>query len=251
MVSGLRPTVKVGDIFPIVKYGDVVVLEYVDCKNIKVKFISTGFETSVCSTRLRRGDLVDFIAKGTKYYGKGTYDFWQFEDLYRKEKNFIKIYTLWSNMLIRCYDELCHQKRPTYKFCTVSDEWLLFSNFHEWVIKQQWEGNHLDKDLLVVGNKLYSKDTCVFIHPLVNTFMSRCGDHSSTGTYLRKSSGKYLANVSNPFLKNTEFLGSFLTKDEANTAWRERKRELSILLAESEYVWDDVVKNALKNRYLD
>ena len=70
-------------------------------------------------------------------------------------------YSAWKSMLKRCYSSKYQDKRPTYKGCSVSDEWLTFSVFKVWMEKQDWEGKQLDKDLLFEGNKIYSADTCV------------------------------------------------------------------------------------------
>ena len=81
-------------------------------------------------------------------------------------------YRAWRGMLSRCYSAKYQEKQPTYIGCSVSEEWLTFSNFKAWMEKQKWEGMHLDKDLLIEGNKIYSADTCVFVSPLVNTFIN-------------------------------------------------------------------------------
>lgn len=243
-------TIGIGDVFTSKDYGEVVVLQYDNCKKIKVKFLATGFETNVESTRLRRGLIVDYIARDTKCYGKGIYDFWKFDKDIIRTKGFQKIYNVWRHMLRRCYCEDSLKKRSTYRGCTVAEEWFVFSNFYSWVVVRNWEGNHLDKDILVKGNKVYSKDTCVFVHPRVNTFFcfKRDSKHS-TGVYYREASGRYLASVNNPFSGKVEFLGSYGTEQNAHEAWRIRKQELAILLAKSEYVWDSSVKEAILNLF--
>ena len=42
-------------------------------------------------------------------------------------------YGKWVNMLQRCYSELYHDKFPTYKDCTVCEEWKYFSKFKKWM----------------------------------------------------------------------------------------------------------------------
>ena len=64
---------------------------------------------------------------------------------------------------------------PTYKGCSVSEEWLRFSNFKRWMEKQDWDGKQLDKDILFEGNKVYSAETCVFVTSVVNSFTSDSG----------------------------------------------------------------------------
>lgn len=78
-------------------------------------------------------------------------------------------YTVWSNMLGRCYVENSRFKAYSTKY--VCNEWLTFSNFKSWMEKQDWEGNVLDKDLLFDGNDVYSEKTCLFIPVAVNNFL--------------------------------------------------------------------------------
>ena len=55
---------------------------------------------------------------------------------------------------------------------TVVKEWLSLSNFKVWMEGQIWEGNQLDKDLLIDGNKEYGPDSCVFIPRYVNVIFT-------------------------------------------------------------------------------
>ena len=102
-------------------------------------------------------------------------------------------YSKWEGMLRRCYSPLAY---PTYKGCTVIDEWLLFSNFRSWMEKQDWQGKQLDKDILVIGNKIYGKATCIFVSAGINSLM--LDSRKSRGKYplgvdFSKNSGKYRA----------------------------------------------------------
>ena len=125
-------------------------------------------------------------------------------------------YQRWYNMLKRCYSEKFHNKHPTYKGCSVCEEWLLFSNFRGWVITQDWEGNQLDKDLLTQGNKVYSQKDCVFVCKKINTFVNDRGN--ARGKYLIGCSWDKLHNMfrsscSNPFTGKQVNLGLFNTYD--------------------------------------
>lgn len=84
-------------------------------------------------------------------------------------------YMIWSAMLQRCYDYKIHKIRPTYIGCTVCDEWKYFSNFKNWFYLNYKEGFHLDKDILVEGNKIYSPDTCRFVPPYLNMLLTEHG----------------------------------------------------------------------------
>ena len=159
-------------------------------------------------------------------------------------------YETWVGMLRRCYSARFQERRPTYKGCTVSAEWLTFSEFKRWMEKQDWEGNQLDKDLLIEGNRVYGPDTCVFVTQAVNTFTNDSGAGRGEwliGVSLHKGRNKFMANCSNPFTKKTENLGLFSCEQEAHEAWRKRKLELAHELAAIQT--DKRVANALIERY--
>lgn len=80
-------------------------------------------------------------------------------------------YMKWRNMIARCYSSAYHKIKPSYKGCVVCSEWLSFSNFKSWMIKQDWKGKQLDKDIVKLGNKEYSPSTCVFVSNSVNCAM--------------------------------------------------------------------------------
>lgn len=159
-------------------------------------------------------------------------------------------YRTWTNMLKRCYSDKFQERHPTYKGCTVSDEWLTFSNFRVWMMAQDWEGNQLDKDILFDGNKVYSAENCVFISPIVNTFVLDSG--ASRGEFLigvdwHKVSDKFRARCKNPFTKKLEHLGYFTYEIEAHEKWLSRKLELAKELAAIQT--DERVAKALIERY--
>jgi len=171
----------------------------------------------------------------------------------RKQKLvwFCPFYRVWQSMLERCYSAKYQERYPTYKGCTVLEEWHTFSNFRAWMVTQDWEGKQLDKDLLFEGNKLYSPDTCVFVTPSVNTFANDCGSSRGEwliGVYWHKPTEKFLARCSNPFTKKLEHLGYFTCEQEAHNAWAKRKLELAHLLAAEQE--DPRVAKALIDRYM-
>ena len=156
----------------------------------------------------------------------------------------------WKDMIKRCYSDKYQERYPTYQGCTVSKEWLTFSNFKAWMEKQEWEGNQLDKDLLIEGNKVYSVDTCVFVSPMVNSFTidSRASRGEwMVGVYWNKPTEKFQAYCNNPFSEKKEYLGLFTCEEAAHNAWLKRKLELAHELAAIQT--DQRVAKALIDRY--
>lgn len=159
-------------------------------------------------------------------------------------------YQVWKCMLMRCYSTKYQDKKPTYRGCSVSEEWLTFSNFKSWMEKQDWEGKQLDKDLLFEGNKIYSSEACVFVIQMVNSFTTDRGNDRGEwliGVCWNKSVEKFMAQCRNPFTKKNEYLGLFTSEPEAHKAWLKRKLELAHLLAAEQS--DERVAKALINRY--
>ena len=138
-------------------------------------------------------------------------------------------YLRWRDILKRCYHPSLLINRPTYKDTVVCEEWLTFSKFKAWMEKQNWKGNHLDKDLLGDG-KIYSEKTCCFLPPSVNaTLTSQSRESKSglpTGVCWFEHIGKFGAGVCNPFTGKREHLGVFSNAENAHIAWYKRKTEI-------------------------
>ena len=129
-------------------------------------------------------------------------------------------YQSWVNMMVRCYSSKFQEKKPTYTGCSITKEWLTFSNFRAWMITQDWRGKHLDKDILIPGNKEYGQNSCMFVSGEINSLLTdnaaSRGDFPQ-GVSLHRASGEYKANCSvRGKLKN---LGLFTTIPAAEHAY--------------------------------
>jgi len=158
-------------------------------------------------------------------------------------------YEKWQHMLRRCYSEKYQDKHPTYKGCSVCQEWLTFSKFRAWMEKQDWENKHLDKDILCPGNKVYSPETCVFVDQRVNLFITE--RNASRGKYMIGVhwciyKNRYLAKCSNGDGKQI-YLGGFNSELEAHKTWLDYKLKLAYKLAAEQT--DPRVAKALIERY--
>lgn len=156
----------------------------------------------------------------------------------------------WKGMLRRSCCPKLKEKHPTYKDVTVCEDWSIFSNFRDWMEKQDWTGKHLDKDIILPGNKMYRPDACCFVDAKLNTFINEraaCRGDCPIGVTFEKISNKYIAQCQNPFSKKYEKLGRFGTPQEAHLAWKKRKHEFALKFAELQS--DRRVSDALLKRY--
>lgn len=135
----------------------------------------------------------------------------------RKQVWMCPFYKCWKSMLIRTNNKIALEHRPNYKNVTVCKEWLTFSNFRNWMVDQDWEGNVLDKDLS--GNNEYSPENCNFISQRLNSFISKKPD-------ILHRNGKYLVRTTNPLTSERRSFGTFLTMSEAISISNKKKLDI-------------------------
>lgn len=140
-------------------------------------------------------------------------------------------YAAWVNMLTRAYSSSYHKRQPTYRDVIVCDEWLTFSNFRKWWINNYIENYQLDKDLLFIGNKIYSPEACIYVPRWLNNFIldrkSSRGEYK-VGVYKHKKNNNFIARCRNPKSKGgVEYLGVFDNDIKAHNAWLTRKLQIA------------------------
>ena len=148
-----------GKVYRSNNYGDFKIIEYVNAKKVKVRFIETGYEKYSDLVSILSGGIRDILRPnvyGVGYIGEGKYK----SCCNGKDT---KVYSVWAGMLERCYRSKVLERKPRYKGCTVAEEWHNFQRFAEWFEEHYIEGYQLDKDIRVEGNKIYSSDTCMFV----------------------------------------------------------------------------------------
>lgn len=151
------------------RYGKLVIVKYDGYEDVTVKFLATGCVRKGKSCHIRIGRIKDLLLPsicGVGFVGIGRHK----TSVNKKDT---KIYKTWRCMIGRCYDKNIHKRQPTYAGCIVDSEWHNFQNFADWMELQDYDGKELDKDTLVKGNKIYSKDTCTFITHAENTIAAR------------------------------------------------------------------------------
>jgi hypothetical protein len=127
----------------------------------------------------------------------------------------------WHNMKRRCNS----LDNPTYTNCAISDEFMDFQSFADWLVVQIGYncGYHLDKDLLSDGNKIYCREYCVLIPRELNNFMCEMG--ARRGKYplgVSKFRGKFIASIRTD--NKSTYLGSYMSPDIAHKAYLSAKQ---------------------------
>lgn len=163
-----------------------------------------------------------------KVYGMGIYEYGKYPGSINGKNT--KEYQCWNHMLQRCYSLKCQEKYPTYKGCTVCDEWLYFQIFAAWHNNNYYEVSllgrtEIDKDILVKGNKIHSPDTCVFVPRSINLLFTK--RDASRGEYpigvnYYKTTGKYRAEINYGDGKR-HHLGYFNSPEKAFSVYKVAK----------------------------
>ena len=228
--------------------GDFKILKYNDNANVEIQFINTGYETSATLGNIRNGKVEDRYSPSVR--GVGVIG-----DKYPITINSVKTkeYMLWQGLLQRCYSTTLKKKYPTYEGCEVSDKFKSYEYFYEWCHKQVGFDNkdwHLDKDLLIKGNKVYSENTCVFIPQEINSLLVKreaSRGENLIGVYWDKTKKAFRATVRKNKGKS-EHLGYFKTEIEAFKAYKTAKESF---VKEQANEWKDRIDprayNALMN----
>lgn len=156
-------------------------------------------------------------------YGVGISDGKTSEKVNGKQV-FYKSYVCWRNMLTRCYCPKYQSKNKTYHGCSVCKEWLTYSNFKSFYDAYYIEGWCLDKDMYVLGSKVYSPITALFVPQQLNKLFTDRGalrGKFPIGVSLKSGRGKYHAQCQ--VNGKTKHIGDYTTQDAASKAYQEFK----------------------------
>lgn len=203
----------------------MIVKEYIDAQNIIVEF-DNGYKIQSAMKEFKNGSIsnpYDKSVYGVGYLGIGEYKV-------SENKVFNIRYKHWNSMLLRCYDEKYHNKKISYKGCTVCDEWLNYQNFAKWYDENYYEvGNekmHLDKDILHKNNKVYSPNNCIFVPEHINSlFTKRQNDRGDypIGVSIHKKTGHFEARCST--ISGRQYLGVYNTPKQAFYVYKDYKEK--------------------------
>lgn len=218
---GVEVTNKYGTKAKVIEYINAteVLIEYEN--GIKQKttwrdfYVIKEFHSPLCKTVCNIG-----------YFGEGCYT----HDHPSKD--------MWTQMIHRVYNNKKLKLKPTYKECSVCDEWHNFQNFAKWYDENYYEVDgcqmHIDKDILVKNNKVYAPDKCLIVPLPINSLVVRGqknrGDYP-IGVTLRKDNGKLRVHFTKSFyngqkIKAKRFsFGQYEDVDEAFQIYKIEKEK--------------------------
>jgi len=157
-------------------------------------------------------------------------------------------YNIWVSLLERCYSEKNRYKHKTYEGCHTCDDWHNFQNFAAWYEKNYYDVDdrrmHIDKDILINNNKLYSPETCLIIPQRINmVFMKKNREvDPDLPQGIRRCVGGYMVSY------NTKYLGVHTELDKAIEVYNIEKRiHIKQIVEEYGERLPPKVRNALLN----
>ena len=228
---------------------DCVVIDYRSCYEVTVMFLDKYEHTITTNAGVLRKraftNPYDPTVYGVGYFGFGKYRAREVPEHDKKTK----AYEVWRDMIKRCYSEKSLAVNPSYKGCTVCDEWHNFQVFAEWYVNQEFYGlgYQLDKDILVKGNKVYSPETCALVPREINVLLH---DNSKTrGDYplgVTKLNHNYLVQVS--INGKNKRVGRYDTPEQAYEVYKKHK-ELQVKDVANQ--WKNLVDIRVYNKLLN
>ena len=227
----------------------MTIIAYRNAKDIDVRF-NDEFNTIVTNrtyNHFKKGTIKNpnhASVCGVGILGIGTYD----------PKNHKDAYTVWREMIRRCYDSKFQNKYPTYISCEVCEDWHCFQIFCEWFYDNHYniEGQTmaLDKDILCKGNKTYSPGTCCFVPQCINKLFTKRDRNRGDlpiGVNYHKQHNKYQANCSDGS-GHFIYLGLYETPEEAFKVYKQYKEQTIKDIAEE---YKDVIPEVLYNAMIN
>lgn len=206
------------------------IIEYENNKNIIIEF-DNGYKKKGQYYNFKKGSFKSPYTKtvfNKGYLGEGRYNFSD------KNGNRTKCEIEWRLIFQRCYYEADLKRFPSYRDCSICEDWHNFQNFAEWFEENYYKVNDehmvLDKDILIKNNKIYSPNTCIFVPERINILFTKT--NSKRGLYpigvsFDKYANKYSSQCSILVngIKKQKKIGRFNTPEEAFNAYKEFKEQ--------------------------
>lgn len=196
---------------------EIEIVEYINFNNCTIKFLDGNVVKKVSLDSIKKGNVSNKNHKSL--FGIGCVGYGKYKTTENKKLH--KIYQTWGNLLSRCYTD---KDWPFYKDVTVCNEWHNYQNFAKWY-EENWknymQGWHLDKDILVKGNKIYSPETCCFVPQEVNTILLKPVKNNNIPTGISKRGDRFIAQLNKNGVK--VHLGVFSDMEEAFNFYKKAK----------------------------
>lgn len=219
------------------------VVDYKNSKEVVVMFYD-GYYTTAQMSNIRKGAVKNPFSEKGKFLGFGVSDV-----KVSTKSPLCKYRRLWEAMITRVYS----RSDKAYHSVVISQDWAVLSTFLEDIKgfkgydKVVTDGWVLDKDILSINGKIYSKDTCCFVPSEINSLLVSMGKPKGDyplGVHFCKREGKFVAQM---HVKTTmKHIGYFDCQDEAHSAYKREKQMYINSVAESyKSVLDSKVYSAL------
>ena len=219
------------------------IIAYKNCGDMIVEFEDGYIVDSVQYANFKRGIIKNpyaKIIKGVACIGETSTVDTNGKVLKSREK--------WGDMIKRCYDKKELKRRPSYMGVEVCDEWLCYANFKKWydenVYEIEGERIHLDKDILIKGNKIYSPETCIFVPQRINILFREF--ENKFPTLEERSNGTFAVRIRMNGISKR--ISGFETKERAEECYLKEKRQIIKEIAEE---YKDKIPNKLYNRLIE
>lgn len=218
---------SVGDRGTTTKGFSYTITEVVHATDIKIRFDPPTECTVKTSAHCLRsgvvGNPMEPTIAGIGCIGQGKYHSGSHKKLFEK----------WYSIFRRIYLEAYKPSNRSYHNATICDEWHNFQNFAEWMDAQGADPSwHLDKDLLVKGNTVYSPSTCIFLPAEINMFFTKrkmLRGPNPIGVSMCKKSCKYYCQWTKGGV--AQYVGSYATLEAAFEAYKKVKEAYAKELA--------------------
>ena len=242
---------KKGDVFQNNEGYYYTIEEYINPTNVIIKWNDCGTEDVVTSGNITKG-AVKYLNQPS-VFGVGFLGYGRFiPGSKRIREGEIRLprhlHRYWRHILERTVG---NRDITRYEGCLIHEDWLNLQNFCEWAVLQKnhdaVESNgrkwHIDKDILVKGNRTYGPDTCVFVPNEINIFFieREVGNTGQIGVNFIKPSHP---NAKDGYVARChtggerKYLGYFDTIEDAHAAYKEEKERAAKTLADK---WEGIV----------
>lgn len=233
----------VGEIYLTNNKQSFIITEYYNYYNCTIKFEDGTIIKNKQLGSIKSGTI--FNPNFKSVYNRGYIGIGNYKPSIKGIKS--KNYSTWYDMLKRCYSEKYHQKQISYKDCSVCNEWLNFQNFAKWFDENYIEDFHLDKDILIKGNKIYSPETCCFVPQEINSlFVNRNNFRGILPIGVTKGNKKF--NVKCNIENKSIYIGQYFTIEEAFNAYKTiKEKEIKRIVSKWKNKLSDNLFNIIYN----